>query len=97
MDIPKWYYWLINRDAGHNAMKNYVLEFFGIKPEKISVFSGIKSSDDIKRNSGLKKLWNQAKIKNNNKKVFSIFNQKTEKLIEKPVVICQIFIKKQVA
>ena len=97
MDIPKWSYWLINRDAGHNVMKIGVLEFFGMKPEKISVFSGIKSSDDIKRNSGLKKLWNQAKIKNNNKKVFSIFNQKTEKLIEKPVVICQIFIKKQVA
>ena len=58
MDIPKWSYWLINRDAGHNVMKIGVLEFFGMKPEKISVFSGIKSSDDIKRNSGLKKLWN---------------------------------------
>lgn len=49
MDTPKWYYWLINRNAGHNAMKIGVLEFCGIKPVKISAFAPVKSSDDLKR------------------------------------------------
>ena len=49
MDTPKWYYWLINRSAGHNAMKIGVLEFCGIKPVKITSCSPIKSSDDKKR------------------------------------------------
>lgn len=49
MDTPKWYYWLINRNAGHNAMKIGVLEFCGIKPVKISVFAPVKSADDLKR------------------------------------------------
>ena len=53
MDTPCWYYWLINRNAGHNAMKIGVLEFCGIKPVKISVFSGIKSSDENKRKKWL--------------------------------------------
>ena len=45
MDTQKWYYWLINRNAGHNAMKIGVLEFCGIKPVKITTFSPLKSSD----------------------------------------------------
>ena len=49
MDTPKWYYWIINKNAGHSAMKIGVLEFCGIKPVKITVFSGIKSSDEAKR------------------------------------------------
>lgn len=53
MDTPKWYYWLINRNAGHNAMKIGVLEFCGIKPVKISVFAPVKSSDDLKRKKWL--------------------------------------------
>ncbi len=53
MDTPKWYYWLINRNAGHNAMKIGVLEFCGIKPVKISVFTPVKSSDDLKRKKWL--------------------------------------------
>ena len=53
MDTPKWYYWLINRSAGHNAMKIGVLEFCGIKPVKISVFTPIKSSDEAKRKKWL--------------------------------------------
>lgn len=35
MDTPWWYYWLINRRPGHNAMKIGVLEFCGIKPVKL--------------------------------------------------------------
>jgi len=53
MDTPKWYYWLINRNAGHNAMKIGVLEFCGVKPVKMTVFSGIKSSDQTKRKKWL--------------------------------------------
>lgn len=53
MDTPKWYYWLINRRAGHNAMRIGVLEFCGIKPVKITVFSPVKSSDEAKRKKWL--------------------------------------------
>lgn len=53
MDTPKWYYWLLNRSPGHNAMKIGLLEFCGIKPVKITVFSGIKSSDETKRKKWL--------------------------------------------
>jgi NAD(P)H dehydrogenase (quinone) len=53
MDTPKWYYWLINRRAGHNAMRIGVLEFCGIKPVKITVFTPVKSSDDKKRKQWL--------------------------------------------
>jgi NAD(P)H dehydrogenase (quinone) len=52
MDTPWWYYWLINRNAGHNSMKIGILKFSGIKPVKISSFGPIKSSDENKR-----KLW----------------------------------------
>ena len=53
MDTPKWYYWLINKNAGHNAMKIGVLEFCGIKPVKITAFAPIKSSDETKRKKWL--------------------------------------------
>jgi NAD(P)H dehydrogenase (quinone) len=53
MDTPKWYYCLINRNAGHNAMKIGVLEFCGIKPVKISVFAPVKSADNAKRKKWL--------------------------------------------
>ena len=56
MDTPSWYYWLINRSAGHNAMKIGVLEFCGIKPVKIKVFSPIKSSNETKRKKWLEEL-----------------------------------------
>jgi NAD(P)H dehydrogenase (quinone) len=53
MDTPKWYYWLINKNAGHNAMKIGVLEFCGIKPVNITVFAPIKSADEAKRKKWL--------------------------------------------
>ena len=56
MDTPKWYYWLINRSAGHNAMKVGVLEFCGIKPVKITVCSPVKSSDESKRKKWLSEV-----------------------------------------
>jgi putative NADPH-quinone reductase len=56
MDTPAWYYWLINKSAGHNAMKIGVLEFCGIKPVKISVFVPLKSADENKRNKWLNEV-----------------------------------------
>jgi NAD(P)H dehydrogenase (quinone) len=53
MDTPSWYYWLINRNAGHNSMKIGILKFCGIKPVKISTFAPIKSSDEKKRKKWL--------------------------------------------
>jgi putative NADPH-quinone reductase len=53
MDTPWWYYWLINRNVGHNAMRIGVLEFCGIKPVKITTFAPVKSSDNKKRKKWL--------------------------------------------
>lgn len=49
MDSPKWYYALFMKNAGHQSMKSGILEFCGIKPVKITTFSPIKSSTEIKR------------------------------------------------
>jgi putative NADPH-quinone reductase len=54
MDTPKWYYWLINRNAGHHAMKVGVLEFSGIKPVKITSFGPIRTASEKKRAEWLK-------------------------------------------
>ncbi len=53
MDTPKWYYFLMNINAGHNAMRIGVLEFCGFKPVKITSFAPVKSSDGIKRRKWL--------------------------------------------
>jgi NAD(P)H dehydrogenase (quinone) len=53
MDTPQWYYFLINKNSGHHAMKIGVLEFCGIKPVKITTYSPIKSSDNLKRKKWL--------------------------------------------
>ena len=53
MDTPKWYYFLMNKNAGHNAMRIGVLEFCGIKPVKITSFAPVKSSDEAKRKKWL--------------------------------------------
>jgi putative NADPH-quinone reductase len=56
MDTPNWFYWLINRNAGHNAMRIGVLEFCGIKPVKITTFAPVKSSDEAKRKKWLREV-----------------------------------------
>jgi NAD(P)H dehydrogenase (quinone) len=53
MDTPRWYYWLVNRSAGHNAIKIGILEFCGIKPVKITAITPVKSSDIAKRKKWL--------------------------------------------
>lgn len=52
MDTPKWYYNLFFHKPGHNSMKKNILEFCGIKPVKITSFSPMKTSDEVKR-----KMW----------------------------------------
>jgi NAD(P)H dehydrogenase (quinone) len=56
MDTPKWYYWFINKNAGHHAIKIGVLQFCGIKPVKISVLSPVKSSDEARRKKWLEEI-----------------------------------------
>jgi NAD(P)H dehydrogenase (quinone) len=56
MDTPGWYYQLINRNAGYNAMKVGVLEFSGIKPVKITSFGPVKTSDENKRAVWIRKV-----------------------------------------
>jgi NAD(P)H dehydrogenase (quinone) len=53
MDAPQWYYRLVYRSPGHNAMKRAILEFCGIKPVKITVFTPLKSSTDLIRKKWL--------------------------------------------
>jgi putative NADPH-quinone reductase len=56
MDSPKWYYSLILRNAGHNAMKKGILEFCGIKPVKITCFSQMRSANSQKRQKWLNEV-----------------------------------------
>ena len=56
MDTPKWYYWLINRRPGRNAMKIGVLEFCGIHPVKVKYFGAMKSSTVQQREDWLKEV-----------------------------------------
>jgi putative NADPH-quinone reductase len=49
MDAPKWYYALVYKSPGTNAMKKGVLEFCGIKPVRVTTFSPVKSSDENTR------------------------------------------------
>jgi NAD(P)H dehydrogenase (quinone) len=56
MDTPGWFYSLIYKNAGHNAVKVGVLEFSGFKPVKVSSFSPVKSSTEAKRIKWLKEV-----------------------------------------
>ena len=56
MDTPKWYYFLIFRSPGHNAMKKSVLEFCGIRPVKTTTLTPIKRSTLEQRNKWLKNV-----------------------------------------
>lgn len=56
MDTPWWYYWLINRNAGHNSIKIGILKFSGINPVKITTIGPVKSSDENKRKQWLREI-----------------------------------------
>lgn len=61
MDTPKWYYSLIYKKPGINAVKKSVLEFCGIKPVKVNVFSPVKTASDEKRNKWLDEAYKLGK------------------------------------
>lgn len=56
MDTPPWYYWLVLRRPGHNAMKRGILGFCGIKPVRITTIGALKTSSDKKRTQWLSKV-----------------------------------------
>jgi NAD(P)H dehydrogenase (quinone) len=56
MDTPKWYYFFVNKNAGHHAMRIGILEFCGIKPVLITVCTPIKTSDASKREKWLRNV-----------------------------------------
>jgi putative NADPH-quinone reductase len=56
MDTPPWYYWLVYRRPGHNAMKRGILEFCGIRPVRITTIGSLKVSSDSKRQQWLDKV-----------------------------------------
>ncbi|MDY0024790.1 MAG: NAD(P)H-dependent oxidoreductase [Lentimicrobium sp.] len=56
MDTPAWFYRLVYRRPGHNAMKRGILEFCGIKPVRITTIGPIKTSSEAKRMQWLVKV-----------------------------------------
>lgn len=57
MDTPTWFYGLVYKNCGHNAIKTGVLEFSGIKPVKITAFAPIKDSSLQQQEKWLKKAY----------------------------------------
>lgn len=49
MDTPPWYYWLVYRRPGHNAMKRGILQFCGIRPVGVTTIGSLKISSEQKR------------------------------------------------
>ncbi len=56
MDTPPWYYWLVYRRPGHNAMKRGILEFCGIRPVRITTIGSLKVSSEARRQHWLRKV-----------------------------------------
>ena len=56
MDTPAWYYWLMYRRPGHNAMKRGILEYCGFKPVRVTTIGPIKTSSEAKRIQWLSKV-----------------------------------------
>ena len=56
MDTPLWYYWLVYRRPGHNAMKRGILEYCGIRPVRITTIGPLKTSSDKQRQQWLDKV-----------------------------------------
>lgn len=56
LDTPKWYYWLVMKNAGFTAMKKGILEFCGFSPVKISSFHMVRNSTEQKRKSWIQQV-----------------------------------------
>jgi NAD(P)H dehydrogenase (quinone) len=55
MDTPWWYNRIMYGNANINMMKAATLQFCGIKKVKVSIFDGVRLSDDQKRAKWLEK------------------------------------------
>lgn len=58
LDQPAWYYWLVNRQPSHNAMKKQTLEFCGVKPVRVTTIGPIRLSKEEFRKKWLTKVEN---------------------------------------
>lgn len=56
MDTPPWYYRLVYRRPGHNAMKRGILEFCGIRPVRITTIGSLKISSEKRREKWMAKV-----------------------------------------
>ena len=56
LDQPAWYYWLINHQPSHHAMKKMTLQFSGINPVKITTIGPLRLSKDSYRANWLEKV-----------------------------------------
>lgn len=55
MDTPPWYYRIVFRRPGHNAMKRTILGFCGVKVKRISAFTPIRRSKENSRKKMLER------------------------------------------
>ncbi len=58
MDTPPWYYWLVYRRPGHNAMKHGILEFCGIRPVGVTTIGSLKISTEREREKWIARIEN---------------------------------------
>ncbi len=58
LDQPAWYYWLVNRQPSHNAMKKQTLEFCGVKPVRVTTIGPVRLSKEEFRKKWLTKVEN---------------------------------------
>ncbi len=56
MDIPLWYYFLVQGAPGHRAMKTATLKFCGFNPVKITTFTPVKKADKTRVDRWLNKV-----------------------------------------
>ncbi len=62
MDTPYWYFRLVYGNPGINQLKRTILQFCGITPVRVTVFSPIRNITEEKRKSHLEKVVQLGKI-----------------------------------
>lgn len=56
MDTPVWYYYLIYKSPGINSLKKSILQFCGFKHIKKTIFTPVRSSNELQRKKWLKEM-----------------------------------------
>lgn len=56
MDTPRWFFWLVYRNAGYHLLKRSILNFCGIRPVKIMRIGPIRNSSEDFRARQLRKV-----------------------------------------